>query len=467
MNVGLYLRISRDDEDSGLGVARQEKDARSLAKQCGWKVTEVYSDNDASAFNGTRREWARLLEDVRSGKVQAVIAWANDRLYRKVRDQLELLEAVEASGGIIATVKDGEIDPSSASGRAVAGILANIAAMESGRKAERLRAKHAELAERGLWPGGRRAFGYRVVKVEGGKSLEVVPEEAEAIREAARMILGGAPLAHVVKSWNDAGRRTTWDRPWEAKPLKELLCSPGVAGLREHRGKVVGKAAWKGILLRRQWEQVRAEFDRRTEKNGRPMGRKYLLTGLLVCQECGEYLLGHGGGNPAKRSYYCLNNKPHKRGRPRIRADKVEAFVWAQAGHRTAKAAEVVNPEDLPEAERLNELESRLAEMDEMYADGTMDRESYARAARKVREQRDKVEAKVAKAAERSIRVGRYQVPAFTDKRGNKRADMAGAVEVESKREHLAGVVARIVVRSANRNSHLPVSERVEVTWRT
>lgn len=46
--AALYVHTSRDSEGLGFGVARQEADARKVAKRKGWAVARVYVDNDMS-----------------------------------------------------------------------------------------------------------------------------------------------------------------------------------------------------------------------------------------------------------------------------------------------------------------------------------------------------------------------------------------------------------------------------------
>ena len=50
----MYTRISRDLTGQGAGVARQEQDCRAKAEANGWTIANVYSDNDISAYSGTR-----------------------------------------------------------------------------------------------------------------------------------------------------------------------------------------------------------------------------------------------------------------------------------------------------------------------------------------------------------------------------------------------------------------------------
>src|SRR5687767_4153737 len=99
MRAALYLRISRDDLGDGLGVERQKQDCVALCEQKGWTATGSYVDNDLSAFSGRRRaSYEQLLVDIRAGRIDAVIAWAPERLHRSVRELEDFIDLVEAKG---------------------------------------------------------------------------------------------------------------------------------------------------------------------------------------------------------------------------------------------------------------------------------------------------------------------------------------------------------------------------------
>src|SRR5882724_1805720 len=81
----IYVRISRDRAGAGLGVARQEEDCRALAARLGVEVAAdaIYSDNDLSAYSGKPRpRYLAMLEDIRAGLIDVVLAWHTDRLHR-------------------------------------------------------------------------------------------------------------------------------------------------------------------------------------------------------------------------------------------------------------------------------------------------------------------------------------------------------------------------------------------------
>lgn len=78
--AAIYVRISSDPTGQGLGVARQRSSCAAKAQAVGWSVTEVYEDNDISATTGrTRPAYQRMLADLDSGRVDAVVVWDLDR----------------------------------------------------------------------------------------------------------------------------------------------------------------------------------------------------------------------------------------------------------------------------------------------------------------------------------------------------------------------------------------------------
>src|SRR4051812_2192253 len=97
----IYTRISADHAGEQLGVQRQEADCRALCEQRGWTVTEVFCDNDASAFDRrkVRPRYQAMLESVRRHGVDVIVAWHPDRLHRQTRELV----------GFIDTVNDAEV----------------------------------------------------------------------------------------------------------------------------------------------------------------------------------------------------------------------------------------------------------------------------------------------------------------------------------------------------------------------
>ena len=86
----IYSRISKDTEDTRLGVERQEQDCRKLCADRGWSVAGVYCDNDISAADPKKKrpEYERLLKDIATGQVNAVAVYSRIG-FTGVRAELE------------------------------------------------------------------------------------------------------------------------------------------------------------------------------------------------------------------------------------------------------------------------------------------------------------------------------------------------------------------------------------------
>jgi len=302
--VAIYTRISRDRVGAGLGVARQEADCRDLAERNRWHVVGTYTDNDLSAYSGKPRPgYRRLLDDIRAGLVDTVVAWHTDRLHRSPVELEEYITACEPRGVATHTVKAGPLDLSSPSGRMVARQLGAVARFEVEHQIERQQAAKAQAAAAGKWKGGRRPFGYE------SDGVTVRGDEAEVVRYMADAIIAGASIRSLVAELNEQGVVTSTGGPWRWDVVRSVLLRPRNAGLMEHRGQVVGKAVWPAILDEDKWRACASVLNNPARRNNWSSARKWLLSGLALCEVCaqGTHVTALGGraGKPSIPCYTC------------------------------------------------------------------------------------------------------------------------------------------------------------------
>lgn len=297
--AAIYVRISRDKEGKGLGVARQEADCRALAERLGFDVYEhVYSDNDISATRGKPRpEFVRLLEDTKAGRFQSILAWHTDRMYRRPRDLQDLTDALKVHDVSVYTVKAGALDLSTATGRLQAGIYAQIAQHEVELKGERQARKEEEMAKAGEPRVSSRAFGFE----PDGKTWR--QPEAQMIQQATADVLAGTSLAEIVRRWNASGFLSArGSKDWTHGRVRPVLTRWKNAGIRErntydpdvHGGyKIIGTelypGTWEPLVSLEELQAVRnllLDPKRRTGPGNHI--RKHLLSFFLVCGACGN-----------------------------------------------------------------------------------------------------------------------------------------------------------------------------------
>lgn len=369
MRVGIYVRISKDPDGQSTSPARQEQDCRDFAQLHGHEVVKTYSDIDISAYTGVDRPgYEELMADLEAGVIDGVLVWRLDRLTRNFDDLQRLWKLINGRGTTLLAVRD-SIDTSTASGVLILRNLVAIAEYESASISDRTRSAKAASARSGQPnKGGMRAFGYTPDK------LQLVPEEAVAIKEAAERVLAGQSLRSVANDFNHRGIRTPRRKTWLPGTLAAVLVNPRIAGLRVYKGDVVADAAWPAIITREQHERLvalRKDPTRRWVPRGRPA--QHLLVGMVECARCGERAAKNGEqanrmvNRPEDgRDYYMCRRPPLGRGCGALVSGRqldalvVERMFVAFDSEEFTQALKRPRPADAEVARRLEQDEDQL-----------------------------------------------------------------------------------------------------------
>jgi site-specific DNA recombinase len=322
---GVYVRISDDRDGEAKGVGRQEEDGRERVAQRGGTVTELYAENDTSAFKKRRvtlRDdegqdyvayrvirpvFQRMIRDLREGRIDGAMVYDLDRLARDQRDLEDCVEMVEHFGRVVESTTPGQVDLTNSNGITMARVLVAMANKSSADTARRTERAHYQAALEGQPVGGRRPFGWNDDK----RTLS--EREAEMIRDAVARILSGQKLHTVAQLWNESGMPTPRGKAvWRRSTLIEILTNARLCGLRTYHDEVMigrdGKPVvgqWEPIITEAEWTEVCARLTRKSERPNRATpaggtGRKYLWSGILRCGKptangtpCGTKLYGY------------------------------------------------------------------------------------------------------------------------------------------------------------------------------
>jgi DNA invertase Pin-like site-specific DNA recombinase len=381
IRAAIYCRRS---QTGGRSVERQEQDGRRIAGDKGWDVTAVYKEwVSASEFSKrARKEWARLLKDIKAGEFDAVIFYMEDRSSRHLLAAIEFVQACNAAGldRIVLPSYEYDLSDPDDRNRFYGEVLS--AQREVAKMSKRMKRMRREEAENGAAnPGGMRRFGtrgWRRIRDDNGnqQTVPIVSEaqaarERELIREAARRILAGDSLRAIVGDWNRKEITTTTGRPWGTRTLRQMLLSPRMVGYRAHHGQIMrdgdGQPIQNGeiepILDLSTWEGVCAVLTDPARKVS-AVGRapSYLLTGLVFCGVCGARMRGIRRSN-GHVSYGCPDAADGGRRCVERRAAPVENLIV------TALFRAVENPNfheaaaDRPNGDPTRPHYERLAEL--------------------------------------------------------------------------------------------------------
>lgn len=461
-SVAIYARISKDVSGERLGVTRQLEDCRALARELGWPIGDEYVDNDKSAYSGkVRPEYRRMLEDLRSGVRDGVIAWHADRLHRSPVELEEFIGICERSGAEARTVRTGPLDFATASGRTIARIHGAIARGESERMSERMRRGNRQRAEQGR-PNtrGRRKYGYEA------DAVTIRETEAAVIRELAERFLAGESLVSLTRWLNDAEIPTaTGHDTWWPAAVRTLLRSPRISGQRDYHDDIVAAGQWPAIITPEQTARIRRIFDDPERKTLRTPSR-YLLTRLLVCARCKRPLISHPkSGKPA---YDCRRDVGRGAcGKLSIMAEPLDEYVRdsvlaALDGPDLARQMLVRQEPDTDAdalADKIRAAEGRLTELAEAFADGELTRVQLAAATKKLT-------ATSSADRERLATInGRRDMVRYVGQ-GDQVRERWHAMSLDQRRAVIRSVIESVVVHPATPGLKRFDPDRIELRWR-
>jgi site-specific DNA recombinase len=372
--AAIYTRISSDPNGDALGVQRQEDDARKRCAERGWTVVEVFCDNDRSAFNQrkARPRYKAMLDAIRDGSINVVVAWHPDRLHRQTRELVPFIDLVNAHGVHVETVTAGAYDLSTPSGRMQARIVGSVAEYESEHKAERIKRKLEANAAQGRHHGGSRPFGWRDDRVT------VLEEEAAIVREATARVIAGESIRSITKALNDAGHTTSTGIPWRDVHVRKMVVRARNAGLRAYHGEVTAPGQWEPIVSPEEYHQAKAILSNPARRTHPARGGQvHLLSTIARCGACGGPMtVGKGTVyNGVRKSIYrCRKCQRVARGQAVV-DDLVTRVVLARLAKPDAKGLLVDHGEAdkaAAAAWRVQELQDRLSDAAEAYAAGVV-----------------------------------------------------------------------------------------------
>lgn len=148
--VAIYLRVSTQDQNTDL----QKTDLVAFIKTKGWSNYEIYEDK-ATGTNGNRVSLKRMLTDSRDGKINVILCWKLDRLFRSLKDLINTLQELSDLEVEFVALKD-NIDMTTNTGRLMTHILGAFAEFEASIIKARVNAGLAEAKRRGVILGRRK-----------------------------------------------------------------------------------------------------------------------------------------------------------------------------------------------------------------------------------------------------------------------------------------------------------------------
>ncbi len=322
-NVGMYLRLSKDDERSGesLSIENQRKVLTNYINEQGWTLYDEYVDDGYSGTSFERPGVQRLLEDAKNGKINLIICKDMSRFGRNYIAVGQYVDYIFPMYNIrfIALTDNIDTANNNSASMEMLPIVNVFNEWYAANTSKKLRAVIETNAKAGKYKTTFAAYGYDKGADEN-RTPVIDSETAPIVRRIFEMRASGANLRKIAMALNDDGILSPADyhytkagkatplyshHLWSTQAVKRILHNPIYIGTlarmkmttvsyknhkvikRDESDWIVHENNHEAIISKELWDKVRELEDSVSTGKSTKTGEVKPLSGMCYCSTCG------------------------------------------------------------------------------------------------------------------------------------------------------------------------------------
>ena len=304
--AGIYIRVSTEDQArEGFSLGEQEKKLRQLCKYKGFEVFKVYKDAGISAKNMKNRpQFQQMIEDMKNGLINYIVAYKLDRVTRSVRDLEVLISTLEKYQCYLICDRD-DVNTSTANGRFFVRMLTVLSQLEIEIVSERTKFGLNGAIKAGHIPGKCPLGYYRAPD----KTLKIDNTTKDIVLRIFELYLEGKSYQTIANILNQEKVLYPQVKKWIDSSVNRIINNKIYMGDYERykndndKETEIYMDVVPPIITRAMWEEVQNQKE--TNQRAYCRNRVYIFFQKLVCPTCGHIMTCKGtGGKKSKYMYY-------------------------------------------------------------------------------------------------------------------------------------------------------------------
>lgn len=307
LKVAAYARVSTEqDEQQSSYEAQVDYYGKYIRSNPAWEFVGIYADEGITGTNTKKRDgFNRMVADAKAGKIDLILTKSISRFARNTVDTLQTVRELSALKIEVIFEKEG-IRTLDKQCEVMLTIMSSLAQEESRSISENVRwGMQKSMQDGNISLPYKRFLGYK--KGEDGRP-EIVPEEAEIIRDIYRMFLDGKTIRTIADILTERGIKTPGGKDrWSVSTVKSILSNEKYKGdalrqktytvdylsktVRKNNGEVKQyyvSNSHEAIIDEDTFNLVQAELERRSNFRSALRDNSIFST-KIICGECGYF----------------------------------------------------------------------------------------------------------------------------------------------------------------------------------
>jgi len=305
----IYARYSSDSQTEQ-SIEGQLRVCQDFAKNNEILIVDTYIDRAMTGTNDLRPDFQRMIKDSNKKQWDYVIVYKLDRFSRNKYETTIHKHTLSNNG--IKVLSAMENIPDTPEGIILESLLEGMNQYYSAELSQKVHRGLNESYIKGQFTGGIQLYGYNVVE----KKNVIDDNEAQIVREIFSRYQNGETVKAIGDNLVARGIRTKRGHYMDEKRIYKTLGNTKYIGKVTHGDKIYTNI-YPAIVDEITWQNVQAIRNSNKHKPGATKPKfKFLLSGKLICGDCGSFLVGESGNSKSGemyKYYSCLTRRRRKK----------------------------------------------------------------------------------------------------------------------------------------------------------